>query len=187
MNKDKQDKFIELLNEINDKLYMYARALENNCEDAEDLVNDTILACYENFDGLKDISGFKGYIFKTARSKFRQKYRRSWLWGAYRESKAENMVSNDFSPDLPLDIEILYSALDQLPEKQKEAVVLFEISGFSLEEIKKIQGGTLSGVKSRVKRGKEMLKKLLTDNETKVHTNMIENRTIIIHQDNYNG
>jgi RNA polymerase sigma-70 factor (ECF subfamily) len=183
MNKAKQDIFLELLQSVNDKLFMYARALESSYEDAEDLVNDTILTCYENFDNLKDLSGFKGYIFKTARSKFRQKYRRSWLWGGYSESKAENMVSNDFRPDLPLEIEILYSALEKLPEKQKEAVVLFEISGFSLEEIKEIQGGTLSAVKSRVKRGREMLKDLLTDNSGLADIALVDNQKILIHQD----
>jgi DNA-directed RNA polymerase specialized sigma24 family protein len=36
--------------------------------------------------------------------------------------------------------------------------VLFEISGFPLEEIRQLQGGTLSGVKSRLKRGREQLR-----------------------------
>lgn len=43
----------------------------------------------------------------------------------------------------------------------KETVILFEISGLSLEEIKKIQGGTISGVKSRLKRGRETLEILM--------------------------
>lgn len=160
-NKEKQEKFIGLLEGVNDSLFMYARALESSVEDTEDLVNDTILACYEKFDTIKDYSGFKGYIFKTARSIFRQKYRRSWLFGKFDEQKAENMTSNDFRPDLPVDIQILYNALDTLPQKQKEAVVLFEISGFSLFEIKELQGGTLSAVKSRVKRGREKLTDIL--------------------------
>jgi RNA polymerase sigma-70 factor (ECF subfamily) len=158
---EKQDKFIELLDSINDRLYMYSRSLENCREDAEDLVNDTIMACYENFENLKDYSCFKGYVFKTARSKFRQKHRRSWLFGKNDSLNANNMISNDFKPDLPLEIEILYKTLDKLPDKQKEAVVLFEISGFSLEEIKDIQNSTLSAVKSRVKRGREKLTELL--------------------------
>ncbi len=175
MTKDKQDKFLELLNEINDKLYMYARALENNCEDAEDLVNDTILACYERFESLRDYSGFKGYAFKVARSIYRQKYRRSWLWGNYDERKANNIISNDFAPDLPIDIEILYNALNTLPEKQKEALVLFEISGFSIIEIKNIQGGTISAVKSRIKRGREKLKEILVTNDNFIKNSVLDN------------
>lgn len=176
-NKEKQEKFLQLLEIINDKLYMYARAFETCREDAEDLVSDTILASYENFDKLRDYSGFQGYVFKTARSKFRQKYRRSWLFGKYDEQKANNMLSNDFKPDLPVEIDILYKALNTLPEKQKEAVVLFEITGFSLEEIKDIQGGTLSAVKSRVKRGREKLTEILVQRDN-FHRNEVNNNRI---------
>lgn len=161
MNNDKQRIFLELLENINDQLYMYARALEKNSENAKDLVNDTILSCYENFENIRDYNSFKGYVFKTIRSKFRQKYRRSWLWGTYKEEDIDKLVNEDFKPDLPLEVEYLYKQLEKLPEKQKEAVVLFEISGFSIEEIKEMQGGTLSAVKSRIKRGREKLKEII--------------------------
>jgi RNA polymerase sigma-70 factor (ECF subfamily) len=59
---------------------------------------------------------------------------------------------------------VLYSALNKLKEKYREAIVLFEISGFTLDEIRDVQGGTLSGVKSRLKRGREMLEKIMLDN-----------------------
>ena len=159
--KEKQNKFLDLLESVNDKLFMYALALEKSREDAEDLVSDTVLTCYEHFEKIENYSGFKGYVFKVARSKFRQKYRRKWLFGKYDEVKANSIISYDFQPDLPIEIEILYKALNTLPDKQKEAVVLFEISGFSMEEIRKIQGGTLSAVKSRVKRGREKLTEIL--------------------------
>ena len=149
------------MEEIRDGLYMYARALETTQEDAEDLVSDTVLACYEKFENIRDYAGFKGYVFKTARSIFRQKYRRSWLFGKFDDLKSQNLTSNDFPADLPLEIGILYNALDKLPEKQKEAVILFEISGFSIKEISDIQGGTISGVKSRIKRAKEKLTEIL--------------------------
>jgi hypothetical protein len=43
----------------------------------------------------------------------------------------------------------------------RETVVLFEVSDFTLEEIHKVQGGSLSGVKLRLKRGRELLAKTL--------------------------
>ncbi|MBX3043227.1 MAG: RNA polymerase sigma factor [Candidatus Kapabacteria bacterium] len=160
-SKEKQEKFLELFHALNDSLYMYARALAKNSEDAEDLVSDTILVCYEKFDNLRDLTGFKGYVFKTIRSLHRQKYRRSWLFGFFDEKSSDNIVSSEPAPDLPYDIGILYKEINNLPELQKEAVVLFEISGFSIREIMQIQGGTESGVKSRIKRGKEKLRSLM--------------------------
>ena len=179
MNKEKQEIFLTLLNEVNDNLFMYALALEKSKADAEDLVQETIISTYENFEKIRDYSCFKGYIFKVARSKFRQKHRRSWLFGNYVYNSEYKIISDEFKPDLPLEIESLYSALNKLPEKQKEAVVLFELSGFSLEEIKEIQGGTLSAVKSRVKRAREKLAEIIERNENYY---VIENSNLILNQ-----
>jgi len=41
---------------------------------------------------------------------------------------------------------------------QREAIVLFELDGYSLEEIATIQGVTLSAVKTRLARGREKLR-----------------------------
>ena len=179
---EKQEIFLKLWEPLSDKLYMYARALEKTREDAEDLVSETILTCYEYFVKLRDYDNFKAYVFKIARSKFRRKMRRAWLFGKYDEGKASQIPSNEIQPDLPLDIELLYKALGQLPKKQNEAVVLFEISGFTLKEIKEIQGGTLSSIKSRIKRGREKLSQILCkdDKEYNSKNSIINNKTMLI-------
>ena len=71
-----------------------------------------------------------------------------------------------------MEVVLLYRALDELSASQREAVVLFEISGLSLEEVREIQGGSLSGVKSRISRGRQRLAELLgaTDTRTTAHT-----------------
>jgi RNA polymerase sigma-70 factor (ECF subfamily) len=63
-------------------------------------------------------------------------------------------------------VRLLYEALQKLPEEQREAIILFEISGFSLKEVQQIQGAGLSAVKSRIVRGKKKLARLLNDHET---------------------
>jgi DNA-directed RNA polymerase specialized sigma24 family protein len=52
---------------------------------------------------------------------------------------------------------IIYNKILSLPDKMSEALILFHISDLSLEEIQKIQGGSLSGVKLRLKRGREKI------------------------------
>lgn len=59
------------------------------------------------------------------------------------------------------DLDQLIFALDRLPARERESIVLFELSGLSLKEIQEIQGGTLSGVKSRMSRARAKLKLLL--------------------------
>jgi len=50
-------------------------------------------------------------------------------------------------------------ALANLDAEQREAVVLHEIEGFSVEEIAEMQGVTSSAVKSRLARGREKLRR----------------------------
>lgn len=177
-NEEKNRIFLELLDPLRDQLYMYSLALEKNLSDAEDLVSESILTCYEYFESIRDHSSFKAYLFKIARTKYRRKKQKSFLFIPWNEEKAENIKSSEIRPDLPLDIEILYKALDKLPQKKKEAVVLFEISGFSIEEIKDLQGGTISGVKSRLKRGRENLALILgvKEKEDKKNGNPVANK-----------
>jgi DNA-directed RNA polymerase specialized sigma24 family protein len=70
------------------------------------------------------------------------------------------------TPERAADVAMLNRALARLPERQREAVVLFEISDLSLEEIRVIQGGSLSGVKSRIVRGRQKLAELLDAADT---------------------
>jgi RNA polymerase sigma-70 factor (ECF subfamily) len=59
----------------------------------------------------------------------------------------------------------LYEMMKQLPAEQKEALTMYEISGLSMEDISKIQGGTLSGVKSRIARARQKLLEILNKSE----------------------
>lgn len=153
---------------VSKKLSGFARAMTRNTETAKDLVSDTILVAYENFDKIKNKQAFTSYIFTIA-VRLHRKRKSKWSWFA-EESEAyqESAISNEPMTDTSYDIKVLYDALDKLPSKMKESIILFEISGFSIEEIRDIQGGTLSGVKSRLKRGREKLKELLSDNILKI-------------------
>jgi len=55
----------------------------------------------------------------------------------------------------------LHQALSKLPEVQKEAIILYEISGFSIKEIATIQDASEPAVKQRLKRGREKLVEIL--------------------------
>ncbi len=73
----------------------------------------------------------------------------------------ETLLDNGATAEHKLEIKELYEAMQELPEKQRETIVLFEISGLSLNEIMEIQGDSLSAVKSRLVRGREKLSQIL--------------------------
>ncbi len=144
----------------------YCHGLTGSSEDARDLVGDTVLVALENFEKLRKKESFKAWLFGIAHRLMLHVYRRSKFKGRYHEEDAHLLPDTGPSPDLLPDLEVLYMALGQLPLKQREAITLFELSGFSLEEIKKIQGGSLSGVKTRLKRARERLREILSDTES---------------------
>ena len=90
--------------------------------------------------------------------------RKRWrgrLFGSYDSDSAEAMPYGGTAPDVSVDVEKLYDALAQLPDQQREAVVLYEISGLSVAEIQEIQGGSLSSVKMRLSRARKALATIL--------------------------
>ena len=158
---ERQDIFLKLLEPVNNQLARFCRAMARDREEARDLASEAILRAYENFNGIEKQSSFKSYIFTIASRLHKQKLRRLKFIGSYDEAKAELIPSDSGNPDTQYDVQVLYDAMDKLPRKQREAIALFEISGFSLKEIRDLQGGSLSGVKIRLKRARDKLAELL--------------------------
>jgi RNA polymerase sigma-70 factor, ECF subfamily len=50
-----------------------------------------------------------------------------------------------------------------LPENYREAVILSELKGLTQKEVARLQGTSLSGAKSRVQRGRSLLKNMLAE------------------------
>ncbi|MCX6155762.1 MAG: RNA polymerase sigma factor [Candidatus Kapabacteria bacterium] len=172
-HKEKQEKFLDLLDQHKERFSRFARAITGNRDDALDLINDTIVAAFENFEKIRNHYAFGAYIYSIALRIYKRKVWRSRIFGVLNQEYEEIIPVRESNAETNIDVEILYKALDKLPESQKEAVILFEISGFSLEEIQAIQGGSLSGVKSRLKRARERLVGLMQDNYFSKKTNIL--------------
>ena len=141
----------------------YCRGLTGNRDDARDLAGEAVLIVYGNLEKLRKKDSFKAYLFGVARRLRMHQYRRGKFSGTWDEAAAQLLPDTGSPADAGYDVEVLYSLLGKLPPRQRESVVLFELSGFTLDEIRKVQGGTLSGVKSRLKRGREQLRMWLLE------------------------
>ncbi len=169
-NAEKHERFMALLTPCLAPLSRYCHAMTKDdrsagersfAEDPRDLLSDAIVLAYENFEKLRAPEAFLSYIFTTARRLYYRRARRNAIWERIGPATRELADERSATPELRLDLDALDRALNRLPEKQREAVVLFEISELSLKEIREIQGGSLSGVKSRIVRGRERLAELL--------------------------
>jgi RNA polymerase sigma-70 factor (ECF subfamily) len=159
----RQVRFCTLVEPHIEAVGRFVHALVRNREEARDVVGDVLLIAFEKLDTLKHEQTSASWLFSIARNEFYQRKRRRKFWGLFDEKSVRKKPSEAASPEVSADISLLHEALAKLPAAQREALTLFEIAGLSLEEIRQIQGGTLSGVKSRVTRGREELKRRMRD------------------------
>lgn len=164
MSSAKQEEFMALLEPLHDRLNRFVRAMNYDREEAKDIISETLLSAYESFDKLRNRDTFLSYLFTIAYRTNIKCMRRKKLSDFFNSDKI-NEIPIKFDPDRNLEVEQLYKALDKLPARQKQSIILFEISGFTIEEISGIQGVTVSGVKSRLKRGREKLAEILLADE----------------------
>lgn len=166
MENSNNKEFLELFGAVHKQLSRFCRAISGNAIDAEDLMNDVILNVLEDFSKIRDKSAFKSYIFSVASNLNKKKYRRQKFKADFNPAEINLIADISKDQEYLTDFKIIYDLLLSLPDKTSETMILFHISDFSIEEIRKIQGGSISGVKQRLKRGRE---KLLSQLHTPAH------------------
>lgn len=179
-NAQHQEHFLQLLEPVEKSLSNFCRAMTRNPDTARDLMSETILIAFEKFDTVKDQVAFKSFLFTIARRLHRRARWRKRFFGEFNDNDAQEIHDSNSSPEVSTDAAMLYEALEELPFKTREAVILFEISDVSLEHIRNIQGGTLSGVKSRVARGREQLAKILKSDIEIYHKSDFNNPNLLL-------
>jgi len=167
---NQQTEFMRLYEPLHRRLSNYCRSMSRNRSDADDLLNDTILAAYEQFDKLENPVRFAGYLFTIASNLFKKQLRRKRFRGKYDEKEALLLEDLSIDTETRAELSIVMQKMELLPSLQREVLILFHISDLPLEEIRNIQGGSLSAVKQRIKRGRERLMQLCTERQQTVIT-----------------
>jgi RNA polymerase sigma-70 factor (ECF subfamily) len=163
--REKQEQFLALYEPVHNRLYRFARLITTDADEARDLVGDTIVIAYERFETIRDRRAFLSYVFTTASRLHKRRKWRNRIFELMEDRHTEYLYDRNTSPDNSADITLFYTALGRLPSAQRECIVLFELFGFSIEEIRAIQGGSASGVKTRLVRGRKALARLLGVND----------------------
>ncbi|GMV53612.1 MAG: RNA polymerase sigma factor [Chlorobi bacterium] len=170
--------FLRLLQAHQTDLWRFIRSGVRTQSEAEDILAETVACAYEGFTKLRDKQAFLSYVFTIASRTIKK---RAWKRRLFIEVSADfncdEYCNDGVPPDIQADIQFLREALSRLPDKTREAVILFEIVGLSLNEIQTIQGGSLSGVKSRLVRGRKHLARIMgVENPTHAEERLDGNR-----------
>jgi RNA polymerase sigma-70 factor, ECF subfamily len=158
---DKQELFLELFEPLKERLWRFCLSVSMNYEDARELLSETIFQSYLNFEKVRNNVAFLSFIFTIA-SRVNNNNRIKHSRIDYLEPEdLDSLVVNSETPENILEIKELYKALGQMPAEQKEAIILFDIMGFSRTEICEIQNTNLDNVKARLYRGRKKLAEIL--------------------------
>jgi RNA polymerase sigma factor (sigma-70 family) len=159
MNEQTKNRFFELLRPLQDRLVWYIYVLSRDEEEARDIVGDAILLAYDHFDTLRSETAFELFLFRIARREYFRVRRRMMLFT--RLKPEHECIGSEAMRALEtgVDAQLVLNCICRMPQRQRETVTLYEIAGFSLEEIRGLQGGSLSGVKSRLVRARKKLEK----------------------------
>jgi RNA polymerase sigma-70 factor, ECF subfamily len=144
------------------KLHAFIRARVADGATADDLTQETLLKVYRSQASLRDGDRLEAWLYRIARRTLIDYYRKrrpSEELPASLKSESEDEVSA--IRDAVLISTIRY--MEELPDAYRVPIQLSELEGMSMPRIALRLGLNLTAVKSRVRRGRQMLKRKLQD------------------------
>lgn len=133
-----------------------------NEQDADDIFQEIFIKIHNNIGKLMNDNNIHAWIYRITRNAITDYYRRNHHNIEIIEL-LENLESST-DEELSANTEIascLKVMVDSLPETYKQAIILTEFQNMTQRELSEKLGISISGAKSRVQRGRRMLKKML--------------------------
>ena len=150
--------FAMLVTAQTDTLYRISMSMLKNEHDAQDAVHDAILLVYQNRSRLRQEQYFGTWLVRILINVCHKALKARKRYADIGEPLPD-IASRD-NPYLSVEIGDL---IDSLPEKIRLTVILFYIEDYSIKEIKEILRIPEGTVKSRLNKGRALLKKQLED------------------------
>ncbi len=163
MKEHKQQAFLNLYESCHDDFARYCSALTFGKMDVEDLMQEVLLSAYKHFDQIERKEQLLHYLIRAARNRAISFWRRAKFRPEMLAPQHESISSTTTTPETQLDVQILYKAMDKLPEKQRDALILFEVNGFSMKEIASMQQTSEGAVKTKISRGRKKLRQMMAE------------------------
>ena len=143
------------------RLRRYARALTRDAAQADDLVQDTLERALVKLDLWRPGSDLRAWLFTLMHNLFINQLRAAAPQHAELDVAREIAVGGGEMDALAL--RDIHAALGLLPAEQREVILLVGLEQFGYAEAARILGVPLGTIMSRLSRGRERLRQLLSD------------------------
>lgn len=162
-----------------DAIYNFALRLTADPNDAEDLVQDTIVKAFRFFSSYEKGTNAKAWLFRILKNSYINNYRKkskqphhvdysdiSQFYETVRSEQSETTDLEDLMYREMLDDQVT-KALTELPEDFRTVVLLCDVEGFTYEEIANMLDVPIGTIRSRLHRGRNLLRAQLLEYASK--------------------
>jgi RNA polymerase sigma-70 factor (ECF subfamily) len=152
----------QLVRRVSPALLRYFRALRAHSEDSEDLLQECWIKIHRSRHTYRVTEPVMPWIYAIARHARLDAYRKRRRMEA-REVLVASVPEgvHPSAPEAARETGEIGHLIADLPESQREALVMLKVAGMSLEEVAKATSSTVGAVKQRVHRAYETLRKAL--------------------------
>lgn len=176
--------FKKLVEDWQDMVYNTALGIVQNADDADDITQEVFIQAYQSISSFKGESKISTWLYRITVSKSldhekrkKRKKRFGFVQSLFGNQEEEQLHSAEFDhPGVQLEKKErageLFSALKQIPDKQRIAFTLHKLEGQSHQEVAEIMNISLYAVESLMNRAKTNLRKVLSgyyNNNNKIH------------------
>ncbi|HMB96891.1 MAG TPA: sigma-70 family RNA polymerase sigma factor [Balneolaceae bacterium] len=172
--KKQQDFNDEILPHL-DALYNFALRLTTDPNDAEDLVQDSIVKAFRFFSSYEKGTNAKAWLFRILKNSYINSYRKKSskpqeidydeVATFYETIRAERTETSDLEDKMFRELidDDITKALDEIPEDFRTVVLLCDVEDFTYEEIANMLDVPIGTIRSRLHRGRNLLKAQLME------------------------
>ncbi|MCB0747369.1 MAG: RNA polymerase sigma factor [Ignavibacteriae bacterium] len=148
-----ENSFNKIVDEYQKKIYWHARRMVGNHDDADELTQQVIIVLFNKLKTFRFDSSLKTWIYKITLTRSLNFINKKKVRNFFRLDEIKNQATqkgNDIISNIEdkEKLEKLNSILDELPIKQREVFVLRKFDNLSYEEISKITGKSVGGLKA---------------------------------------
>jgi RNA polymerase sigma-70 factor, ECF subfamily len=142
-------------------LRAFGFSLTSRSDRADDLVQETLMKAWKHHESFEEGTNIKAWLYTILRNEFYSQLRKRRREVEDADGHYSSRVAIQAEQHGHLDMADLKQALNQLPDDQREAIILVGASGFSYEEAATICGVAVGTIKSRVNRARRKLSEIL--------------------------
>jgi RNA polymerase sigma factor (sigma-70 family) len=147
-----------------DSMLTLAMGLLHNADEAQDVVQDVFVSFVRCMGDFRVRGSLRAYLATSVVNRVRDRMRRCRQYAGYLDSHQDLQPEADRPDELIVgseEAQRLSRAMTQLPQDQKEAIVLRLKGGMKFKEIAKLQGVPIQTVQARYRYGLGKLRSML--------------------------